>query len=198
MRFSRSPRFWMPYRAIPLAALGFLLAISIVFSMLPAHFVRSIVCPVSHQDEIIDSAARHGVDPYLVCAVIECESGWHVATTSSAGAQGLMQLMPDTAQELASRGLVDSATYDPTNLLDPATNIEYGCAYLAWLANQLSSQDEVIAAYNAGIANVQQWGSAGYEDLQDVIAYPETSAYLERVVAMEERYRRYYPDGINV
>ena len=90
-----------------------------------------------------------------------------------------------------------TARYHAQNLLDPATNIEYGCAYLAYLEGQLDGEDEVIAAYNAGISNVQSWKASGYDDLRDAIEFPETSAYLERVRTKEAEYRRYYPDGID-
>lgn len=189
-------RFWTWYRTVPIAVMGVLLAVCLVFGALPTQVIRSVLCPVSYQEQILDSSSRHGVDPYLVCAMIECESSWDAGSVSDAGAEGLMQLMPSTAQELADRGLVDSSVYDPSNLTDPATNIEYGCAYLSYLSDNLENEDEVIAAYNAGMGTVAGWASSGYTDLQDVIEYPETSAYLAHVKSAEADYRTYYPDGI--
>ena len=74
-------------------------------------------------------------------------------------------------------------------------NIEYGCAYLGYLQTHLSSLDEVIAAYNAGIGTVQGWIADG-ATLPEGIEYAETRAYLERVRAAYEGYQRSYPEGL--
>ena len=159
--------------------------------------VRRTLYPVSHARDIQASAERHGVDPLLVAAVIKCESGWDENAQSSAGALGLMQVMPQTSSELARMGLVDSNAYDPSNLLDPATNIEYGTAYLAFLQKNLSSTDEVIAAYNAGMGKVEEW-LAQPGELADNITYTETREYLRRVNEAYQGYRDSYPTGLAV
>ena len=138
---------------------------------------------------------RHGVDPLLACAVIECESGWDEGAVSPVGAVGLMQVMPDTARSLVALGLVDDGAYDPDDLADPATNIEYGCAYLGYLQKHLSGLEEVIAAYNAGIGAVQGWISEGGTIPEDV-EYAETRAYLDRVLVAYDAYQDSYPSGI--
>jgi soluble lytic murein transglycosylase len=191
-----SPRFWVWFRAVPIVAMAIVLALSLAVSVAPRAILRAVLCPVDYGDYIVQSSERHGVDSYLVCAIIRCESGWDATTTSSAGAVGLMQVMPSTAETLAEMGYVDSSTYDPNNLTDPATNIEYGCAYLSYLQQNLSSEEEVIAAYNAGISKVLEWSSGG-GDISEAIDYPETAAYLERVKAARAQYEYCYPDGIN-
>ena len=132
----------------------------------------------------------------LVCAVIKCESNWNDSAVSGAGAIGLMQMMPSTSAELAESGLVDASSYNPTDLTNPATNIEYGCAYLQQLESQLSSTDEIIAAYNAGPGSVEDWLSGG-GDITDVIGFPETALYLTRVNETYDRYQALYTETLS-
>ena len=193
-RDRRTERFARWYRAVPLALLAVTLVMVGVVLATPTSLGR-MLHPVHHADQIAAACARHDVDPLLACAVIECESGWDEEAVSPVGAVGLMQVMPDTARSLASQGAVDVATYDPDDLSEPATNIEYGCAYLGYLQEHLSGLEEVIAAYNAGIGAVQGWISEGGTIPEDV-EYAETRAYLDRVLAAYEAYQLSYPDGI--
>lgn len=185
------------YRVVPLVLVGIVVVACAILAATPTTLARRTLYPVSHAQDIQTSADRHGVDPLLVAAVIKCESGWDENAQSSAGALGLMQVMPQTSSELARMGLVDSGTYDPSNLLDPATNIEYGTAYLACLQKNLSSTDEVIAAYNAGMGKVEEW-LAQPGELADNITYTETREYLRRVNEAYQGYRDSYPTGLVV
>lgn len=193
----RGARFFRWYRTVPIVLMALLLAITLGVNALPSALLRATIFPVSYVSQIESSSSRHGVDPYLVTAVIKCESNWDPDVRSSAGAVGLMQLMPDTAESIASMGLVDSATYDPDDLTDPATNIEYGSAYLGYLEQQLGSQDAVIAAYNAGLGSVQSWTADGSGSVSEAIRYPETRFYLQRVNDAYQQYQRLYPDGLD-
>ena len=189
----KAPRLLAWYRVVPLACVLAFAIIALVYSAAPAPLLR-LFYPLSHEEEIVDSATRHGVDPYLVAAVIETESGWDESAKSSRGAEGLMQLMPETARDMIALGLVD-ASYDASNLGDPATNIEFGCAYLSYLIRYFNgSTDKAIAAYNAGMGNVEQW-TQGETSLQDAITCPETKAYLARVTNARERYQDLYPQS---
>lgn len=189
----KAPRLLVWYRVVPLACMLAFAIIALVYSAAPAPLLR-LFYPLSHEEEIVDSATRHGVDPYLVAAVIETESGWDESAKSSRGAEGLMQLMPETARDMIALGLVD-ASYDASNLGDPATNIEFGCAYLSYLIRYFNgSTDKAIAAYNAGMGNVEQW-TQGETSLQDAITFPETQAYLARVTNARERYQDLYPQS---
>lgn len=191
----RSERFFRWYRVIPIVLLALTLAFSGGLAAAPLGAIRGFVYPVEHAEAIEASAARHGVDPDLVCAVIKCESGWDEGAVSQAGAVGLMQVMPSTAESLNSLGIVSAAEYDPAALTDPVVNIEYGCAYLGYLQDHLSSLDEIVAAYNAGIGAVQGWIAEG-GTIPEGIEYAETRAYLERVKEAYEGYQRSYPEGI--
>lgn len=189
----RRSRFLSWYRVLPLFAVLVMGLISVVYSCAPSLFFKFLY-QLNYESYIQTSAERHGVDPYLVCAVIETESNWNADATSSQGAQGLMQLMDATAQDMIDKDLVDSSTYSANNLNDPATNIEFGSAYLEYLLNYFNnSSDKAIAAYNAGMGNVDDWSSIG-SILQNAITFPETQAYLIRVNNAYERYKSLYPN----
>lgn len=196
-RRTRGRGFWRWYRVVPLVVVGVVAIACAILAATPTTLARRTLYPVSHARDIQASAERHGVDPLLVAAVIKCESNWNENAQSTAGAVGLMQVMPQTSSEIARMGLVDSGTYDPSNLFDPATNIEYGTAYLAFLEKNLSSTDQVIAAYNAGMGKVEEW-LAQPGELADNITYTETREYLRRVNEAYQGYRDSYPNGLMV
>lgn len=196
-------RFWRWYRAIPIMLMALMLTLSVGLELLPGAVVRRVFYPVEHATQINGAAARHDVDPYLVAAVIKCESNWDTNAQSAAGAVGLMQLMPSTAQEVARLGLVDASSYSYSDLSDASNNIEYGTAYLGYLQSQLGSTNEVIAAYNAGLSAVRAWSSSGSESTSsgessfaERIAYPETRLYVQRVSDAYQHYQELYPEGL--
>ena len=122
-------------------------------------------CASAYSTDIDSSAARYGVDPSLVSAVISQESGFDPNATSAAGAQGLMQLMPGTAQELGV-----------TNPYDPAQSIDGGTRYLKSLLDEFGGNTSLaLAAYNAGSAAVKQYGG--------VPPYAETQNYVSSILA---------------
>ena len=195
---TRNARFFRWYRTLPLVLMLCMVLLSVGVNFLPATLVRSLFFPVTYAERIDDAAARYEVDPHLVAAIIRCESGWNDSAQSEAGAVGLMQLMPDTAKTVSGMGVVDTARFNPNNLTDPATNIEYGTALLAYLQTQLETTDEVIAAYNAGLGTVQGWIEApGSPGIPDAITYPETRHYLDRVNESVRQYAKYYPNGMS-
>ena len=84
------------YRALPLIIVLIFGLVSFAFAFAPSLLFKSMY-PLRYEDEITASAATHGVDPYLVAAVIRSESSWDPEASSHQGARGLMQLMPETA-----------------------------------------------------------------------------------------------------
>ena len=122
--------------------------------------------------------------PSLILAVIRAESSFRPAVQSHAGAQGLMQLMPPTAEWMAQQ--MGKTDFLPEDVWNPEVNIAIGVFYLHWLINYYDGNINVaLAAYNAGLGNVNRW-LADPEFSQDginldVIPFRETYNYLQRV-----------------
>lgn len=115
-------------------------------------------------DALINRTAnQEGVDPALVRAVVRAESDYDPRSLSSAGAMGLMQLMPETARD-----------YNVKNPWDPAQNIRAGTRYLRYLLSRFGDERLAIAAYNAGPGSVTRYGG--------VPPYRETQHYVTRVL----------------
>lgn len=191
---NRRGSFLRWYRALPLAVVLVFGLVSFVFTFAPSLLFKSMY-PLRYESEITTSASAHGVDPYLVAAVIRSESSWDPEASSHQGARGLMQLMPETAQDMVAKGLVDGKRYSYENLEDPAINIEYGCAYLSYLLTYFNgATDRAIAAYNAGMGNVDGWAKQD-KLLHNAITFPETQAYLVRVNMAKARYQELYPQA---
>ncbi|HJI96330.1 MAG TPA: lytic transglycosylase domain-containing protein [Collinsella intestinalis] len=191
---NRRGSFLRWYRVFPLTVVLIFGLVSFAFAFAPSLLFKSMY-PLRYEDEITASAATHGVDPYLVAAVIRSESSWDPEASSHQGARGLMQLMPKTAQDMVAKGLVDGKRYSYENLEDPTVNIEYGCAYLSYLLTYFNgATDRAIAAYNAGMGNVDGWAKQD-KLLHNAITFPETQAYLVRVNMAKARYQELYPQA---
>ncbi len=122
-------------------------------------------------DEVFNAAAQYGVDEALVRAVMHAESAFNPNAISRAGAQGLMQLIPATADR-----------FGVENAFDPNQNIQGGVGYLAWLTKRFDGDlRKVAAGYNAGEGAVDRYDG--------VPPYQETMVYVERVGILHQRYR---------
>lgn len=150
--------------------------------------------PLRYEEAITASARRHRVSPFLIAAVISAESGWDARARSAVGAEGLMQVMPSTAEELARRGKVDARRFPPGDLHEPIVNIEYGAAYLRYLVGRYHEIETSLAAYNAGLANADTWAASG-GDIRERIEYPETRHFVLKVARGKDRYEALYPDA---
>jgi soluble lytic murein transglycosylase-like protein len=118
---------------------------------------------LAYESLIQEAAALHDVDPSLVRAVMRAESGFDPLAVSSAGAQGLMQLLPEVGEEL---GVTDP--------FDPRQNIFAGVRYLRWLLDTHAGDETLaLASYNAGPGAVAEHGG--------VPPFPETEQYVQRI-----------------
>lgn len=154
--------------------------------------------PLDHTATIASVAAKERVDPYLVAAVINVESGFRPAALSSAGAVGLMQILPTTAKAVARR-LRIQGTMDEAALQDPVTNIRVGTAYLAELLARYHDDERLaLAAYNGGISNADRWALGWKRGMSNsevvrLIDFPATVKYVGEVLAQADVYRSLYP-----
>jgi soluble lytic murein transglycosylase len=155
--------------------------------------VREVTLPLRHEDIIKQQAKEKGLDPALVAAVIYEESRFR-PQTSHAGAEGLMQILPDTANFIAQRS--GGTQFEVKDLGSPQINIQYGTWYLRYLIQQYGNEDIAIAAYNAGETNVNNWiaqaGGLGAFDLKTDIPFPETQRYVENVRERRDEYAKHY------
>lgn len=133
-------------------------------AMAVSTLAAAIPVPAEYGPLIEQAAARHGVDPNLVRALIQVESAYRAKARSRKGAIGLMQLMPDTARRFAV-----------TNPYDPRANIEGGIKYLKFLLDRFE-RPLALAAYNAGEAAVQRFGG--------IPPYAETRNYVQAVLKL--------------
>ena len=158
--------------------------------------VKEIALPLRHEDIIRQQAADKGLDPALIAGVIYTESRFR-DQTSHAGAKGLMQLLPSTADDIARKS--GGTAFVQGDLADPQVNISYGSFYLRYLIRRYGGNEVLaIAAYNAGEGRVDKWifdarhrGEAF--DHARHIPFPETRHYVEQVLDMRARYREQYP-----
>ncbi|HJV30835.1 MAG TPA: lytic transglycosylase domain-containing protein, partial [Bacillales bacterium] len=126
--------------------------------------------------EIQAASTKYGIDPAVIAAVIEQESGGNPNANSPAGAIGLMQLMPRTAEGLG------------VNPYDPAANIEGGTKYLAIQLNRFGSLEMALAAYNAGPGNVLN---------SRYLYISETQNYIRNVPALANKYQRKFTEAVS-
>jgi soluble lytic murein transglycosylase len=154
--------------------------------------IRELTLPIAHEDIIRQQAAEKHLDPALIAAVIYAETKFD-ARTSPTGALGLMQIEPQTAEFLARRS--GATTFTVVDLGTPQVNIAYGSYYLRYLIDHYKGNVTLaIAAYNAGQTNVDRWvANAGGDLSVDEIPFPETRAYVQRVLQAQIDYRRTYP-----
>lgn len=128
----------------------------------PALISEAVLSARPFADLISTSAALHHVDPRLVHAVIEQESGYQARARSKKGAHGLMQLMPETARQ-----------YGVRNSYDPKANIEAGVKHLKDLMSRLDLP-LALAAYNAGEGTIRRYGG--------LPPFPETQTYVRNIL----------------
>jgi soluble lytic murein transglycosylase-like protein len=134
----------------------------------PATAGGAALAGVPYADLFTRAGNRYGIDPSILAAMASQESGFNAGAVSAAGAQGLMQFMPGTAQGLG------------VNPLDPASAVDGAARYLSSLKQQFGSTDLALAAYNAGPGTVSRYGG--------IPPYAETQNYVSAVTRKAEAY----------
>ncbi len=162
--------------------------------------VREITLPLKHDDIIRQQASDKDLDAALIAAVIYEESRFR-DQTSNAGARGLMQITPDTAEFIAKNS--GGVRFTQADLATPQINIAYGAFFLRYLLDHYEGDEEAaLAAYNAGITNVDSWvaeagGAESFESSKHV-PFPETRAYVDNVLETRADYRDHYADELGI
>jgi soluble lytic murein transglycosylase len=148
-----------------------------------------------YKDIVLQTAKENDQDPLLLFALIRQESLFEPFVSSSAGAEGLTQLMPATAKEIAANyGWPDVVT--PQDVYRPLVSIRLGAYYLNQLIDQSGGDVyAALAAYNAGLSSANTWKSLSGEDpdlFLESIRYEETRNYIRSIVELNNIYRRFY------
>jgi soluble lytic murein transglycosylase len=158
------------------------------------HAVNNRGLPLTNADVIRKQAAEKHLDPALIAAVIYAETKF-VPRPSSAGAEGLMQILPETAYFIAH--LSGGSRFTASDLATPSINVAYGSYYLRYLLDHYNGNEMLaVAAYNAGLANVDRWvaraRAEGGHLTVAAIPFSETRAYVQRVLGAQQAYRAVY------
>jgi soluble lytic murein transglycosylase len=156
--------------------------------------LEEFTLPLRHEDIIRQQAEEKDMPPDLIAAVIYAESRFR-DQTSHAGARGLMQITPATANLIEE--LSGGQTFKFEDLADPDINIRYGTFYLRYLMDKFDDNEvAALAAYNAGETNVIDWGGSNLR--LDDIPFPETRGYVEDVLDKRDDYARHYRDELGL
>ena len=168
----------------------------------PVHdAVQEFTLPLQHEDIIRQQAKQKDVDPSLIAAVIYTESHFR-DQTSHAGATGLMQLMPATADYIAHKS--GGTQFTTADLATPQINISYGTWYLHYLLTKYHGNTVLtLAAYNAGEGEVDRWWRAAAAKgekfkVAEHIPFPETRNYVHRVLTARGEYRKKYSQELGL
>ena len=142
---------------------------------------------VAYKKEFSEYVSKYSqayeVDENLIYALIKAESNFEADAVSNKNAQGLMQLMPATAEDVADKNDIE-LTED--NILDPDININIGTKYISTLLDKYECVEVALAAYNAGSGNVDKWIENGIikADGSDIenIPFKETNNYVRKIM----------------
>lgn len=156
---------------------------------------RRQLSPDECRDIVEKYASEYNVPAYIIFAIIDVESDFETGATSSAGARGLMQMMPDTFEWLTSANHLGE-NLPISEMYDAEVSIKYGAYYLKYLFGKFYDWDTVFAAYNAGEGNVAKWlkdpkYSDGDGKLRE-IPFKETRSYVKKINDSVDYYKNTY------
>lgn len=147
--------------------------------------------PVKYQNYIAKYSDEYSLSRTLVASLINEESSFKNDAISAKGAMGLMQITPQTGKFVATQLGED---YVPENLLNPETNIKYGCFYLNYLRKKFVDEEVFLSAYNAGESTVNLWLKNKSLSNDGVtlskIPYPVTRAYTQKILDGKKHYQK--------
>lgn len=161
--------------------------VAIILLIIVAICINKLMIKILYKKEYSEHVSKYsqeyGVDENLIYALIKAESNFETEAVSNKGAQGLMQLMYSTAEEVANKTGIELTG---ENILEPEININIGTKYISTLLERYNCIEIAIAAYNAGIGNVDKWIDNGIikADGSDIekIPFKETNTYVRKIM----------------
>ncbi|MBO4569760.1 MAG: lytic transglycosylase domain-containing protein [Clostridia bacterium] len=153
-----------------------------LFDVLGVVFIKQF--PTKYSEYVEASSIEFNVNKEIIYSIMKAESGFDKDCVSKAGAVGLMQVMPETADWVKQK-LGD----DSFDLTDPKTNIRYGTYYFSYLFNKFNDLVTALAAYNAGEGNVINWMGENLKLDKSQIRFSETKTYVDKVLFFIKAYK---------
>lgn len=152
------------------------------------------IYPQKYTTHVNMYAEQNQIDPLFIYAIIKIESNFDPNATSRSNAKGLMQIMPNTANEVIAKLKIEKS--EENTLYNPQINIQIGAYYFATLMQQYQNIGVALAAYNAGIGRVNEWIEQGIikkdgSDLEN-IPYKETNMYVRKILNTYQIYQDLY------
>jgi soluble lytic murein transglycosylase len=182
-------------RAITLMRRAYPQFMSVAGSQLPAEILQ-VIFPLTYWPSIQREAKVHGLDPYLIAALIAQESTFDPKIRSAANAWGLMQVLPSTGRRVARQM---GMRFTNATLTTAEANLKIGTYYFAGLVKQFGGTHYALASYNAGENRVVRWKrerpGIEQDEFIDDIPFPETQNYVKRILGTAEDYRMLYGPG---
>lgn len=171
-----------------------LLMVIIIITVGHAMVIRYLY-PKNYADYVEKYSNEYDISEELIFAVIKCESGFKPNAKSNKNAVGLMQITEETFNDV-KKMLGDDDLSFSVDATDEELNIKYGTYYLRFLNNYFSGDEiAVIAAYNAGLGNVQKWLGEDKKLSRSEIEFAETKAYVKKVLKAKNIYKNVYEKG---
>lgn len=177
----------------------FIILLVIIFGLFKIVRVQDIILkniyPITYQDYVEKYSKQKDVDKYMIYAIIKAESNFKPEVKSKSNAIGLMQLLEDTAVEMSNS--IDNQIVSEKELYEPETNIKIGTSYYAYLLKHYKGNNILaLAAYNAGMGNVDTWIKTDVikvdgSDIEN-IPYKETNNYVRKILRDYQIYIRLY------
>ena len=176
---------------------GLIILILIVFLIVFKNKIQRIFYPKSYEEFVYMYSDEYGVDENLVFAVIKAESNFQEDAVSHKDALGLMQIMKETAEDVARKYNIEiDFNNSEREILNVQNNIKIGTKYLAGLLEKYKNIEVAVAAYNAGIGTVDNWIEKGIikSDGSDIenIPYKETNNYVRKILRNYKIYQYLY------
>lgn len=159
-----------------------ILVLIIIFGATSMYFL--LFYPIKYRALVFEYSKSYNLEPSLVMAVIKNESHFKKDAVSSVGAVGLMQVMPNTASEVANK--LAMTEYD---LKTPNDNIKIGCWYLSYLMKLFDDEILALCAYNAGYNKVILWQNNGFDGQVESVPIGQTRVYVKRILEDKKVYR---------